>query len=169
MPWRTVCGILRAMNRADCPFCQPLPPGRILAEWDTFIAFFDGYPVPEGHALVIPRRHVASLFELPEHDYQQLWAQVAAAEALACLGTTAVALPVLDQCLKNTASPWFGLQAANVLGRLDESARPLLPTLREAFERVADETGAAHPLQFSSESWSESSPCWTARRRRSSI
>ena len=86
------------MNRADCPFCQPLPPGRILAEWDTFIAFFDGYPVPEGHALVIPRRHVASLFELPEHDYQQLWAQVAAAEALARLGTTAVVRPPGGKC-----------------------------------------------------------------------
>lgn len=26
-----LCGTLRAMNRADCPFCQPLPNERILA------------------------------------------------------------------------------------------------------------------------------------------
>jgi diadenosine tetraphosphate (Ap4A) HIT family hydrolase len=66
------------MNHADCPFCQPLPRERILAESDSFIAFYDGYPVSQGHALVVPRQHVASLFELPEPEYLQLWAQVVA-------------------------------------------------------------------------------------------
>ena len=70
------------MNRADCPFCQPLPQERILAESDIFIAFFDGYPVSEGHALVIPKRHVASLFDLPEPEFQEIWAQVAAIRRL---------------------------------------------------------------------------------------
>ena len=65
------------MDLTACPFCQPLPPERVLAASDTFVAFFDGFPVTPGHTLVIPKRHVTSLFDLPEREYQELWAQVA--------------------------------------------------------------------------------------------
>jgi hypothetical protein len=74
--------------------------------------------------------------------------QVAAAEALARLGQLDAALPVLERRLQNAEEPWFGLQAANVLDRLGESARPSLPALRETLQRVAQETGAASPLQY---------------------
>jgi len=74
--------------------------------------------------------------------------QVAAAEALARLGKTDTALPVLERWLKNADSPWSGLQAANVLDRLGERARPALPVMRATFQRVADETGATNPLQY---------------------
>ncbi len=40
------------------------------------MAFLDGYPVAEGHALVIPRRHVASLFDLPPEEFADVWALV---------------------------------------------------------------------------------------------
>ena len=43
----------------------------------TTLAFFDGFPVAEGHTLVIPKRHVASLFELPPEELAALWEQVA--------------------------------------------------------------------------------------------
>lgn len=65
------------MTRPLCPFCQPLPADRVLAASDTFVAFLDGFPISPGHALVVPKQHVASLFELPESNYQELWAQVA--------------------------------------------------------------------------------------------
>ena len=73
---------MRVMNSADCPFCQPLPKERILAESDIFIVFFDGFPVSQGHTLIIPRQHVASLFDLPENEQQELWAQVGVARSL---------------------------------------------------------------------------------------
>jgi diadenosine tetraphosphate (Ap4A) HIT family hydrolase len=59
-----------------CPFCT-LPRERILVETDTAIAFFDGYPVTEGHTLIIPRRHVARLFDLPPAELHALWDLVA--------------------------------------------------------------------------------------------
>ncbi len=74
--------------------------------------------------------------------------QVAAAEALARAGKTDAALPVLEKWLSNAGAPWAGLQAANVLDRLGESARPSLPVMREVLQRVAKEDGAANPLQF---------------------
>jgi hypothetical protein len=57
--------------------------------------------------------------------------QIAAAEALARLGKTAIALPVLERWLDNTDHPFFALQAANVLDRLGEAARPALPAMRQ--------------------------------------
>ena len=65
----------------DCPFCN-LSADRVLMETATTIAFLDGYPIAEGHTLVIPRRHVASVFDLTEHDQQQLWRQVASVRQL---------------------------------------------------------------------------------------
>ena len=64
------------MKRSACPFCH-LPPERILRETATTLAFFDGYPVTEGHALVIPKWHVTSIFELSPEELTALWAEVA--------------------------------------------------------------------------------------------
>jgi hypothetical protein len=68
--------------------------------------------------------------------------QVAAAEALARLGKTAIALPALERCLTNAQSPFFALQAANVFDRLGEQARPSLPKLKAALKSVS---GSAAP------------------------
>jgi diadenosine tetraphosphate (Ap4A) HIT family hydrolase len=64
------------MNRPTCPFCN-LPQERVFLETGTTLAFLDGYPVTEGHTLVIPKRHVASIFELPPEELAALWTQVA--------------------------------------------------------------------------------------------
>ena len=74
--------------------------------------------------------------------------QVAAAEALARMDQVSIALPVLERWLKSHEQPWVGLQAANVVDRLGDAARPALPMLREAFQRVSSETGQASPLQY---------------------
>lgn len=53
----------------DCPFCKivagDIPAKQIYAD-DHAIAFLDIAPWHVGHTLVIPRRHVADLFEQPE-------------------------------------------------------------------------------------------------------
>jgi diadenosine tetraphosphate (Ap4A) HIT family hydrolase len=41
-----------------------LPPERILAANARALALADAFPVSPGHILIIPRRHVASFFEL---------------------------------------------------------------------------------------------------------
>lgn len=58
--------------KPTCPFCN-LPKERILGETDKALAFFDGYPIVEGHTLVIPKRHVANLFDLPEEELRAIW------------------------------------------------------------------------------------------------
>ena len=65
---------------ANCPFCN-LDPARILLENAVGIAIYDGFPVANGHALVIPRQHVASPFDLTADEQAALWRLVAEVRA----------------------------------------------------------------------------------------
>ena len=56
----------------ECPFCTIADESVILTSEQAF-AISDGYPVSPGHTLVIPRQHVATLFELPRHEQLALW------------------------------------------------------------------------------------------------
>ena len=40
------------------------------------LAILDGFPLTEGHTLVIPKRHVLSIFELPQEQLNDLSAVV---------------------------------------------------------------------------------------------
>jgi diadenosine tetraphosphate (Ap4A) HIT family hydrolase len=61
------------VSRDDaCPFCD-LPPDRVLRASTHARALADGYPVTDGHTLVIPTRHVTSLFDLPPDELADIW------------------------------------------------------------------------------------------------
>ena len=47
----------------DCPFCSPTPERVFHGSDPAFICLWDGFAVSPGHALVVPRRHVATWFE----------------------------------------------------------------------------------------------------------
>ena len=59
-----------------CIFCHP--DREIVAENALAFALFDKFPVSPGHALVVPRRHVSSLWELEPEEYAQCFALVRA-------------------------------------------------------------------------------------------
>ena len=50
-----------------CIFCNP--DRQILAQHEHAIAVYDGHPVSKGHALVLPRRHVTTIWELDAEEY----------------------------------------------------------------------------------------------------
>ena len=64
------------MDQHHCPFCH-LGKSRITLENEVAVAFPDAFPVAEGHMLVVPKRHVASLFDLPVEEQAALWRLVA--------------------------------------------------------------------------------------------
>ena len=64
------------MEPPRCHFCD-LEESRIVLENDCAVAFHDAFPVVEGHMLVVPRRHVASLFDLPDEEQAAIWRLVA--------------------------------------------------------------------------------------------
>ena len=49
----------------DCPFCEVKDK---VFENELAQAFYDAYPVSEGHILITPKRHVASYFELTKSE-----------------------------------------------------------------------------------------------------
>ena len=55
-----------------CPFCKVESEREIIASSPLSVAFFDGFPVSLGHALIIPKRHVASFFDLSIKEQQDL-------------------------------------------------------------------------------------------------
>jgi len=47
-----------------CPFCNPDTDRELITETATAYAILDKFPVSKGHALVIPKKHVADYFDL---------------------------------------------------------------------------------------------------------
>lgn len=57
------------MHTADCLFCN-LPVERVVDDNDRALVILDGFPVTQGHSLVIPKRHVATYFDLNHEEVQ---------------------------------------------------------------------------------------------------
>ena len=56
-----------------CTFCEIYNSGKgIIYDSQYFFARFDRFPVTPGHAEVIPKRHVASLFDLTQGEWGDL-------------------------------------------------------------------------------------------------
>ena len=62
---------MHALTPEECPFCPPIE-ARPLLESELAFAIFDRFPVNPGHVLVIPRRHVADIFELTEGELRDV-------------------------------------------------------------------------------------------------
>jgi diadenosine tetraphosphate (Ap4A) HIT family hydrolase len=61
---------------SGCPFCEPVA-GAAWITHDAGLAIWDAFPLTEGHTLVVPRQHVASLYELTPAEQADLWTLVA--------------------------------------------------------------------------------------------
>ncbi len=48
----------------NCPFCNPDSDRELIAESKTAFAIYDKYPVNNGHALIIPKKHCSDYFDL---------------------------------------------------------------------------------------------------------
>ena len=68
------------MTQDPCPFCA-LAPERIRLRGEHAFVIDDGFPVSPGHALIVPRRHVASLFELDGNELSEMFDLLARARS----------------------------------------------------------------------------------------
>jgi ATP adenylyltransferase len=59
---------LKSDNDTNCPFCNPTGKQELILESATAYAIYDKFPVNEGHALIIPKRHCDNYFELSFHE-----------------------------------------------------------------------------------------------------
>ena len=65
----------------NCIFCNTKGE-KLVAENALAQAVYDTYPVSPGHVLVIPRRHVATIWDLSEEEYASCFALVRQARAI---------------------------------------------------------------------------------------
>jgi diadenosine tetraphosphate (Ap4A) HIT family hydrolase len=59
------------MTTTPCPFCD-LDSDRTFLETDLVVGLWDKHPVSPGHALLVPRRHVASWFDATASEQRAL-------------------------------------------------------------------------------------------------
>jgi diadenosine tetraphosphate (Ap4A) HIT family hydrolase len=59
---------------ASCPFCHN--SRKPLAQNESAFAIYDAFPVSPGHALVIAKRHVDTIFDLDAEEYAACFALV---------------------------------------------------------------------------------------------
>lgn len=64
--------------RPPCPFCF-LPAERVIRKSEYAVVMRDGFPVSPGHTLIIPKRHVASFFEVTAAERTDLMTLLSAA------------------------------------------------------------------------------------------
>jgi ATP adenylyltransferase len=67
-------------REANCVFCE-VNKGQVVAENELCLAIRDGYPVTQYHTLVLPRRHVATFFELYQPELNAVHALLHSTEA----------------------------------------------------------------------------------------
>ena len=61
-----------------CPFCS-LPAERVIQKSGFAVVIRDSFPVSPGHTLIIPKRHVASFFNVTDAERTDLMSLLAAA------------------------------------------------------------------------------------------
>ena len=69
-----------AVTEGACPFCD-VAADRCFYQGERVVGLWDAFPVSDGHALLVTRRHVASWFEATAEERQELLEAVDAAKA----------------------------------------------------------------------------------------
>jgi diadenosine tetraphosphate (Ap4A) HIT family hydrolase len=59
------------VSEAGCPFCQPRDD-LVFHHGELVFALWDAFPASPGHALLVPKRHVASWFEATDGERGEL-------------------------------------------------------------------------------------------------
>ena len=64
------------MSETACIFCQIIrkeAPASIVYEDEQVLAFMNNRPVNTGHTLVVPKKHYADIYEIPEEEAANLF------------------------------------------------------------------------------------------------
>lgn len=57
----------------DCIFCQIINSKDVIMENDLAVAFYDSFPVSDGHTLIIPKRHAETYFDLTNDEIKAIF------------------------------------------------------------------------------------------------
>jgi diadenosine tetraphosphate (Ap4A) HIT family hydrolase len=60
-------------KNVTCPFCNPNSDRELILESATAYAIYDKFPVNNGHALIIPKKHCSDYFQLSFKEQSACW------------------------------------------------------------------------------------------------
>jgi diadenosine tetraphosphate (Ap4A) HIT family hydrolase len=63
----------QSLDDAACPFCERIARGEVAHSEGSAVAFPDGYPLTQGHTLVVPRRHEPDYLALTDEETADMW------------------------------------------------------------------------------------------------
>ena len=69
-------------DNMGCPFCAPDVGQEMVTESATVFSIYDKFPVSPGHALIIPKQHTTSFFDLSDRTKMACWIMVNRVERL---------------------------------------------------------------------------------------
>jgi diadenosine tetraphosphate (Ap4A) HIT family hydrolase len=72
---------MKMSSQDTCLFCRWKDPevNRLMIEGNELVVRYDNYPAAPGHVQVVPKRHVASLFDLTAEEAAEAFALLRAA------------------------------------------------------------------------------------------
>lgn len=59
--------------KKDCPLCSPKIRDHIFKETGNMIAVYNIAPILPGHSMIVPKRHVETIFELNDEELADLF------------------------------------------------------------------------------------------------
>lgn len=69
-------------TKSICPFCNLDSQRELIIESPDAYSIYDRFPVSNGHALIIPKRHCSDYFELSVEEQSACWSMVNAVKEI---------------------------------------------------------------------------------------
>ncbi len=57
----------------DCPFCSPLISDHVFKETSGMLAVYNIAPILPGHSMVIPKKHVESIYDFSKDEIEEFF------------------------------------------------------------------------------------------------
>ena len=97
------------MRDSSCFFCN-IADELMIAEDELCLAMRDGFPVSEGHTLIIPKRHVANYFDLTDEEIMEMLYSLAEVSVVLFLRRGIIESSFLHHVLHRVAEEIFVIE-----------------------------------------------------------
>lgn len=116
-------------------------PGHIVAENEYFIAFLDVHPLVKGHTLVVPKKEVDYIFDLPDQDLADLhvFAKKVAAGIKAAIPCKRIGVAVIGLEVPHTHVHLVPLNNMSDINFSGEKMTPGKTELEQAAESIREQ------------------------------
>jgi histidine triad (HIT) family protein len=129
------------MSEADCIFCriaEKEASANLIYEDEEVVAFLDIKPLNEGHTLVVPKKHYAFIYEVPDEEVAHLYTIAKRVAIAVKQGVNADGITIAQQNERGAGQDVFHVHV-HVIPRYEGQRLPRFEDVREASRKKLDE------------------------------